>query len=102
MPNYCNYSMGVKGTKENIVEFIKVMNADYNYDTMSFSYDRHLFRVFEAHCDGVEKSLDGKYQAIINGYCAWSVATCMFESGYYSDIKARYPNEFRGTTLLVC
>lgn len=101
MPNYCNYSMCVKGTKENVVEFIKVINADYSYSTMDFSYDRHLFRVFEAYCDGVEEMLDGRYMALIDGYCAWSVKSCMFEDGYYSDVKANYPNHFRGTTLLI-
>ena len=99
MPNYCNYSMKVVGTKENIEEFIKVMNADYNYYDMTFDYDRHMFRVFEAEHDEIEARTDGKFETIINGYCAWSVATCMFEGGYYKDVKKGHPDEFRGTTL---
>lgn len=102
MPNYCDYSMCVKGTKENVEEFIKVIQADYNYGTMEFSHDRHFFRVFEANYDEIEEMLDGKYQAIIDGYCAWSVRSCMFDgyASYYNSIKKDYPNNFRGTTLL--
>lgn len=101
MPNYCNYSMCVKGKKENIEEFIKVMQSDYNYNTMEFSFDRHMFRVFEAECNEVEEYDDGVFQAIINGYCAWSVSSCMLEGGYYGDCKASYGPDFRGTTLLI-
>lgn len=102
MPNYCNYSMCVKGTKENVEEFIKVIQADYNYGTMEFSYDRHFFRVFEADYNEIEELDDNIYQAIIDGYCAWSVSSCMFNnhsSSYYNALKERYPNAFRGTTL---
>ena len=99
MPNYCDYSMCVKGTKENVEEFIKVIQADYDYNNMKFNYKRHLFRVFEAHCDELEQLDEDVYQALISGYCAWSVSSCMLEHGYYRDIKARHPKEFRGTTL---
>lgn len=99
MPNLCSYSMCVKGNKENVEEFIKVIKAHYDYGTMEFSYDRHLFRVFDADYDEIEQVGDDVYQAIIYGDCAWSVATCMFEDGYYKNLKERYPNEFRGTTL---
>lgn len=101
MPNYCNYSMCVKGNKENIEEFIKVMKSDYNYNTMEFGFDRHMFRVFEAECDEVEEYDDGVFQAIINGYCAWSVSSCMLEGGYYKDCKDSFGDDFRGTTLLL-
>ena len=101
MPNYCNYSMCVVGKKESIEEFIEVMNAGYNYGTMEFDYDRQMFRVFEAVNDEIEEYCDGRFQTIINGYCAWSVRSCMFEDGYYRDIKDRYPDNFRGTTLLL-
>lgn len=100
MPNYCNYSMYVKGKKEKVEEFIKVIQADYDYNIMKFGYDRHLFRVFEAECDGAEELGDDEWAAIINGYCAWSVASCMFEDGYYKDCKERFKENFRGTTLI--
>jgi len=99
MPNYCNYSMCVVGEKENIEEFIKVIQADYNYGTMEFSHDRHMFRVFEADCSEIEECVDGRFRTIINGCCAWSVSSCMFEGGYYNTLKADYPDNFRGTTL---
>lgn len=101
MPNYCNYSMCVVGAKENVEEFIKVINSNYDYNKMEFDYDRHMFRVFEAICDEIEERYNGTYQAIINGYCAWSVASCMLEHGYYQDCKASFGDNFRGTTLLL-
>lgn len=101
MPNYCYYSMCVKGKKENIEEFEKIINANYDYGTMTFSHDRHLFRVFEAATDGIEKVGENVYQATFSGDCAWSVHSCMFGgiASYYEDLKERFPNEFRGTTL---
>ena len=99
MPNYCYYSMCVKGKRENIEEFIKVIQSGYNYDTMEFDYDRHLFRVFEAYYEIIEDLGDGLSQVIINGNCAWSVNSCMFEDGYYGRWKSKYKDDFRGTTL---
>ena len=107
MPNYCNYSMCVIGEKESVEEFIKIIQADYDYGTMEFSYDRHFFRVFEADYDEIENLGEDHgndvYQVIINGYCAWSVSSCMFDTGeycYYQELKKRFPDEFRGTTIL--
>ena len=99
MPNYCGYSMCVKGTKENIEEFIKVIKADYDYNSMKFTHDRHFYRVFEAYYDEIEEMCDGTYQVIINGDCAWSVNTCMFENGYYLRSKAEHKENCRGTTI---
>ena len=101
MPNYCYYSMCVKGKKENIEEFEKVMNADYDYGTMNFSHDRHMFRVFEAYMGEIQQVGEDIYQAIFSGNCAWSVFSCMFDGAhsYYESLKERYSNEFRGTTL---
>lgn len=99
MPNFCAYSMCVKGKKENIEEFIKVIQANYDYNTNEFSCDRHMFRVFGAYDSEIEELDNNIYQVIINGDCAWSVASCMFEDGYYKDVKERYPDNFKGTTL---
>lgn len=101
MPNYCDYSMCVRGTKANVEEFIKVIQADYDYHTMEFSHDRHMFRVFEAECNELEDCVDGTFRVEINGYCAWSVESCMLEDGYYRRMKDEYPDNFRGTTLLI-
>jgi hypothetical protein len=59
------------------------------------------FRVFEAESDEIVEREDGRFQVNINGYCAWSVRSCMFEDGYYRDLKKDYPKEFRGTTLRI-
>ena len=103
MPNYCDYSMCVRGTKEAINEFIKVIQADYDYSENKFSFDRHLFRVFEANVNEFEEVGDAQYRAIIDGYCAWSVSCCMLNSGdysYYHTFEQRFKESFRGTTLL--
>ena len=102
MPNICLYSMCVKGKRKNVEEFIKVIKADYNYNTMQFSYDRHLFRVFEAHYEEIESLGRGMCQAVISGDCAWSVSSCMFNNNpisYYARLKREYGDNFRGTTL---
>lgn len=102
MPNYCYYSMCAIGSKDSIEEFIKVIQADYDYGTMEFSYDRHFFRVFEADDDEIKKIGPHLYQVTISGNCAWSVSSCMFNdhsTSYYASLKSRYPKDFRGTTL---
>ena len=99
MANNCFYSMYVKGSKEDVEEFIKVIKADYDYGTMKFSHDRHMFRVFSADEVEIEKRDDGKYGVVINGDCAWSVQSCMLEDGYYARCKAQYGDQFRGTSL---
>jgi hypothetical protein len=94
--------MCVKGKKENVEEFIKVIKADYDYGAMEFSYDRHLFRVFQADYDEIEDLGNGLFQVIIGGDCAWSVNSCMFDNsmfGYYARFKNEYGDQFRGTTL---
>ena len=61
MPNYCTYDMKVKAkNKENLLEFIKIIQSDYDYDNNKFTAARHLWRVFEANCeeDEIEESED--------------------------------------------
>ena len=99
MSNPCFYSMKVKGAKEDVEEFIQVIKADYNYDTMEFSFDRHLQRVFDAEEEELIANDDNTYSVFISGECAWSVIVCMLEDGYYVDMKARLGDKFRGTTL---
>ena len=65
--------MRVVGSKESIEEFIRVMNAGYDYGTMEFDHDRHMFRVFEALNDEIDEYGDNVFGVTINGYCAWSV-----------------------------
>lgn len=100
LSNCCYYSMKVKGTKEEVEEFIQVVKADYDYNTMEFSFDRHLQKVFTAEDDDIEVIDSNTCSVIICGECAWSVAVCMLEDdGYYDDMKARLGDKFRGTTL---
>jgi len=99
MSNPCFYSMKVKGAKEDVEEFIQVIKADYNYDTMEFSFDRHLQRVFDAEEEELIANDDNTYSVFISGECAWSVIVCMLDDGYYVDMKARLGDKFRGTTL---
>ena len=104
MTNYCNYSMCVKGTKENIEEFIKVIQAKYDYEKNEFSYDRHMFNIHEATPSKIEDSGNGIiYQTIIGGYCSASVDSCMFDDimTYYTEMKHVYPDTFRGTSVVV-
>lgn len=99
MPNYCIFSLMVQGRPNDVEEVVKTIKADYNYNTMEFSHKRHLFRVFKA--DIVDDSLNNGIRAVeINGECAWSVAVCMTEEGYYKALKEEYKDKFRGTSLL--
>lgn len=69
MPNYCDFNMHVRGRKEDIDEFIGVM--------LDYDLPRHFWRVFEAEqtlCHTDENNMTVVY---IDGYCAWSVYTCM-------------------------
>ena len=102
MPNYCYYQMRVVGKKENVEEFVKIMQADYNYQSMKFDYEKHIGgRVFEASVDEFEEVANGIYGANISGDCAWSVLSCMFDGPYcyYNDIKEKYGAECRSTTV---
>ena len=91
MPNICCYDMKVVGKKENVEEFIKVIQANYDYNKNEFSFDRHLWRVFEANIIDTELREDGNFVAMITGNCAWSVYTSMTaeEHSYYDDYKIR-------------
>ena len=100
MPNYCDYEMIVKGKKENVEEFVRVIKTDYEYDDVGnckCEAGRHLWRVFEANSDILDIE-DGMSVANIWGYCAWSVYSCMFDGdGTYQHDR---PNRC-GTTLQI-
>ncbi len=75
MANNCFYQMRVVGKKENVEEFIRVLN---------YEDDNHwLSRIFSAYDEGWENLKDGRVACSIYGDCAWSVHSCMF-SGYGS------------------
>lgn len=104
MPNYCNYQMKLRGTKENIQTFIAYLKADYSCANGKWecSEDRHFFRVFEADHNPSEDTVDasGEIVSTVSGYCAWSIFSCLFEGNhtYYS----RYEKEegFKGIHIL--
>ena len=81
MPNYCDYTMRIHGTKENLDTFTKIIQANYSYaeNTPWCSFKKHFWRVFEAT---VLFSETNPSIAYVDGYCAWSVDTCFFPNGY--------------------
>ena len=82
MPNECSAVVKVSGRKDNVDEFIRIMNADYNYghyveESMEFSHTPHFFRIFVA--DTMDYEQDGLFVvASLDVWCAWSIASCMF------------------------
>lgn len=75
MPNLCYYQMRVQGKPEDVEYVVQTMQAKYNYDTMEFSHEKHLYRVFDA-CINDDTTENGIRDVIISsGDCAWSVAS---------------------------
>lgn len=101
MANHCNYSMRIQGNPDSVENVIKALQSDYHYETMEFDHDKHLFRVFEALIvdDDIDEEDDYR-SVIVDGYCAWSVNSCMMEDGYYFDNKKEYGDKSKGTTLV--
>ena len=102
MPNICLATVTVKGNINNVDEFTKIIQADYNYDTMKFTHKPHFFRIFETPI--IDEEIDGLIKTttyLIE--CAWSVSVCM-ESGpfsYYDECKTEF-KEFYATNLQIC
>ena len=88
MPNYATYEARILGDEENVMKVVEIFQRE-NYED-----GEHMFRIFEANLfdDALQESkrVKGKHVAIITGYCAWSLATCMFrdQSSYYSHPDA--------------
>lgn len=105
MPNYCDYAMKIKGSKRVIERVVKCLTTDYDYSKRKPAEHKHFFRVFEAwfnnNKDEMKRNEDGTYTLQVNGYCAWSVHSCMCSGAhtYYEDCKKEHPNNFMGTTL---
>lgn len=79
MPNICGYQMKVKGKPENVDEFVRIIQADYDFDKNGrciCDVGKHFWRVFDADVYDV-KVEDGVKSVYISGSCAWSVAVCM-------------------------
>ena len=78
MPNYCNYSMRIKGTRENVMEFHRRME---DYDTPN-----HLWRIFEADIYDKRNNENGIVTIDVGGSCAWSIESCCRASGYSGGV----------------
>lgn len=101
MPNYCNFDMKIKGSKNAIKRVIDCLKADYNYQVGKPTH-KHMFRVFDVEDESdLVKNTDGTYTKYLYGDCAWSVFSCMCsgEHTYYNDCKKAHPDIFMGTTL---
>lgn len=101
MPNYCNYEMKIKGSKDAIKRVLECLKADYDYDEGKPGH-KHFFRVFDVYENAkMEDNGDGTFTQFVCGDCAWSVYCCMFSGGtYYNDCKKNHPDTFMGTDLI--
>lgn len=102
MPNYCNYEMKIKGSKDAIKRVLECLKADYNY-TIGKPEHKHFFRVFDVYDDEeMEDNGDGTFTQFVFGDCAWSVYSCMCSGDhtYFNDCKESFGENFMGTTLL--
>ena len=103
MPNWCETAIKVKGYKPEVDEFIRILNADYDYSSMEFSHIPHLFRVF--YVEELEYYIIPKSDNIVVAElycdCAWSAYSCMFpgEHTYYDSLKNRL-SHFYGTNII--
>lgn len=81
MPNICTANLNIRGYKDNVDEFLKILQADYDYYKMEFTHNKHFYRVFQAEVYNDEIYGVTKFvSAFIE--CAWSVACCMFDDAY--------------------
>ena len=109
MPNLCHYIAKIKGDKKDVETLLSYLESGYTYFKDNETYpwldekykmnftdgdkhlycdaDKHFWRVFE--CDKFEEDDDGQeYYVMVEGDCAWSVHSCMFEGPLtYSDIS---------------
>lgn len=102
MPNYCNYEMKIKGSKDAIKRVLECLKADYNY-TIGKPEHKHFFRVFDVYDDEeMEDNGDGTFTQFVYGDCAWSVYCCMCSGDhtYYNSLKESHPDIFMGTDLV--
>ena len=98
MPNLCSYAMRIQGKEEQVDEFVKIIQAEYHYDSNGkCNVDRHLWRVFDAYLDD-EDIENGIKTTTLSGSCAWSVYSCMCEGAH--TYQSEHPDG-NGTTLQI-
>lgn len=93
MLNYCNADIYVRGYKGHVDEFIKRLDANYDYNKEEFDTHKHFFRIFDVNVynENFEEVNNRETNCIkradIAIECAWSVNVCMFPGPhtYYND-----------------
>lgn len=99
MPNICSFSMKIIGKSEAVREMVQVVKADYDYTKNQFSFNRHLWRVFEADVTEENYVNDGNSYVIINGECAWSISSCMLDGPHSYQNQHKNDENNKGTDL---
>lgn len=106
---YCYFLMRVKGKKENVEEFIDVVETEClvtysskngvgkTYYECEGKSDRHLWSLDNLIFATVDELEDGVITIDIRGDCAYSVYSCMFDGK--GTEQSRHPDG-NGTTLL--
>jgi len=104
MPNYCDFSMHIKGQKKDVFKLAEWLSADYSYSSTPNIYveregvkiptEHHIgWRVFECYYQEdafANLPIDSNITLYLSGYCAWSVYSSMMEGPftYYTDNHA--------------
>lgn len=102
MPNYCDYEMKIKGSKDAIKRVLECLKVDYDY-CKGKPRHKHFSRVFSAYEDErMEDNGDGTFTQFVYGSCAWSVYCCMCggDHTYYDSLRESHPDTFMGTDLV--
>lgn len=105
MPNICVGTVKVRGYKDNVEEFTRIIQSNYDYGKPELDFHKpHFWRVFEANIVSYDTyGLLAVAQYDIS--CAWSVAACMLPGkfSYYWENKDGFDGgeiETFGTHLL--
>ena len=89
MPNICVGTVKVRGYKDNVEEFTRIIQSNYDYGKPELDFHKpHFWRVFEAYIASYE-TFGLLAVAEYDISCAWSVAACMLPGkfSYYDDTK---------------
>ena len=113
MPNICNATINIRGYAGNVDEFIKILEANYNYISSkdnnkweankdNFSHIPHFFRVFDVVLTD-ENNISGVYKCTqVYIECAWSVYVCLFNGPmtYFEDYERDHKGQHYATNIL--
>lgn len=104
MANYCDFNGRVLGKREQVEDFLKLWETEYDYSYknaeaknvkekyVNYPDHKHFSRIFDFElCDENELKNelgDGKIEVAFGGYCAWSLGSCITMDGYYSWVDS--------------